>query len=59
MKPVPTPSPSPLIKLNTPEGKPASSIISAKSIPDKGATYEGFKIIVHPAANAGITFKVI
>ena len=47
------------IGLNTPGGNPASSIISAKSIPDNGAISEGFSIIVQPLARAGITFKVI
>ena len=56
---VPTPAPSPFTKLNTPFGKPASSIISANSIPEIGAISDGFKIIVHPVANAGTTFKAI
>ena len=44
---------------NTPAGNPASWTISAKTIPDKGAISDGFKTIVHPAAKAGITFRVI
>ena len=31
----------------------------AKMIPDMGAISEGFNIIVHPVAKAGITFNVI
>ena len=53
----PVVSPSPLTKLNTPAGNLVSSIISASIIDDKGANSDGFKIIVHPVANAGITFK--
>ena len=56
---VPTPAPSPLTKLKTPFGKPTSSIISANNIPEIGAISEGFKIIVHPVAKAGITFRAI
>ena len=56
---VPTPTPSPLTKLKTPGGNPASCIISANTIPEMGAISEGFKIIVQPAERAGITFKVI
>ena len=52
-------SPSPLTKLKTPEGKPASSIISANSIAEIGAISDGLSIIVHPVANAGITFNAI
>ena len=58
-KSVPTPGPSPLTKLKTPAGKPASCIISANNIPESGAISEGFNIIVHPVANAGITFSAI
>ena len=56
---VPTPAPSPLTKLKTPFGKPTSSIISANNIPDIGAISDGFKIIVHPVANAGTTLSAI
>ena len=35
----------------------ASSINSARTIAERGANSEGFKTIVQPAANAGITFK--
>ena len=56
---VPTPAPSPLTKLNTPGGNPASSIISANNIADNGANSDGLSIIVQPVANAGTTFKPI
>ena len=56
---VPTPTPSPFTKLNTPGGNPASSIISANSIADKGAISEGLCIIVQPVAKAGTTFNAI
>ena len=42
-----------------PEFAFASSIISAKIIPDKGAISDGLSTIVHPAAKAGITLRVI
>ena len=54
---VPTPAPSPLTMLNTPAGKPASSIISAKRMLDIGAISDGFSTIVQPAANAAPTFR--
>ena len=56
---VPTPAPSPLTKLKTPFGKPASSIISANNIGEIGAISGGLRIIVHPVAKAGITFNTI
>ena len=56
---VPTPAPSPLTKLNTPDGNPASSIISANNIPEIGAISDGLSTIVHPEAKAGTTFKAI
>ena len=55
----PTPTPSPLTKLNTPFGKPTSSIISANNIPEIGAISDGFKIIVQPVAKAGTTLRAI
>ena len=58
-KSVPTPDPSPFTKLKTPGGKPASCIISANNIPERGAISDGFKTIVQPVARAGITFKAI
>ena len=56
---VPTPAPSPFTRLNTPFGNLTSSIISANNIPEIGAISEGFKIIVHPVANAGTTLRAI
>ena len=50
-------APSPLIKLKIPGGNLASSIISASIIEDNGASSDGFNIIVHPAAIAGITLR--
>ena len=50
-------APSPFTRLKTPAGNLASSIISANSIEESGAISDGFNIIVHPAAKAGITFK--
>ena len=55
---VPTPAPSPFTRLNTPFGKPASSIISASNIEDKGAISDGFNTTEHPAASAGATFNI-
>ena len=54
----PTLGPSPLTILNTPAGKPASSIISAKTMDDIGAISDGFSTTVQPAASAGTTFSV-
>ncbi len=56
---VPTPGPSPLMRLNTPAGTPASSRISAKIIASNGAISLGFNTIVQPAASAGATFTEI
>ena len=56
---VPTPAPSPLTRLKTPAGNPASCIISANSMPDIGAISLGFSTAVQPAASAGISFAVI
>ena len=53
---VPTPIPSPLTRLNTPAGIPASWIIWANIKLDKGAISDGFNTIVHPAAKAATTF---
>ena len=55
----PTPGPSPLTRLNTPGGTPASSRISAKIIALEGASSEGLRIIVLPAASAGATLAQI
>ena len=53
----PTFSPSPLTRLKTPAGTPASSRASAKTIALNGETSEGFTTIVHPAAKAGATLQ--
>ena len=58
VKASPVTAPSPFNKLNTPFGKPASSIISVNNIDESGAISEGFKTTVQPAARAGITFNV-
>src|SRR5580692_8188834 len=55
----PTVGPSPLTRLNTPAGTPASSMICAKSSALIGATSDGFNTIVQPAASAGATLQVI
>src|SRR5437773_9785542 len=55
----PTVGPSPLTRLNTPGGTPASSSTSAKRIAFSGAISDGFSTIVQPAASAGATLQVI
>ena len=55
----PTVGPSPLTRLNTPAGTPASSIISANKIALNGATSDGLSTIVQPAARAGATLHAI
>ena len=55
----PTPGPSPLTRLNTPFGTPASCRISAKIIASSGAISDGFSTIVQPAAIAGATLQAI
>jgi hypothetical protein len=55
----PTPAPSPLTRLNTPAGTPASSRISVKMIAFSGATSDGLSTIVQPAASAGATLQAI
>ena len=54
----PTVGPSPLTRLNTPLGKPASSMNSAKSSEDIGAISDGFSTTVQPTPTAGTTFRV-
>src|SRR5690606_31765970 len=49
----PTVGPSPLTRLNTPAGTPASSNTSASSRADRGATSEGLSTMVQPVARAG------
>mmetsp|Transcript_13748 Transcript_13748/g.22067 ORF Transcript_13748/g.22067 Transcript_13748/m.22067 type:complete len:208 (+) Transcript_13748:545-1168(+) len=53
----PTPTPSPLTMLKTPAGKPASSIISVKTMEDRGAISDGFNTIVQPTRSAGMAFR--
>ena len=55
----PTPGPSPLMRLKTPAGTPASSRISAKIMASNGATSLGLRIMVQPAASAGATLTAI
>ena len=55
----PTLIPSPLTRLNTPAGTPASSMISAKRMALSGATSDGLSTIVQPAASAGATLQAI
>ena len=56
---LPTPTPSPFTRLNTPLGKPASSINSAKIIASSGLSSEGFSTIVQPDTIAAPTLSVI
>ncbi len=51
----PTVGPSPLTRLKTPAGTPASSMISARIIASNGAISLGFRTMVQPAASAGAT----
>ena len=55
----PTVGPSPLTRLKTPLGTPASSRISAKTMASSGAISLGFSTMVQPAASAGATLQVI
>ena len=55
----PTSGPSPLTRLNTPAGTPASCITSANSSALSGDSSLGFRTTVQPAASAGPTFAVI
>ena len=54
---VPTAAPSPLTRLNTPGGTPASSRISAKISAEIGDTSLGLSTIVQPAASAAATLQ--
>ncbi len=56
---VPTVGPSPWTRLNTPAGTPACSSTSAKITAFSGATSDGFRTIVQPAASAGATLQAI
>ena len=55
----PTSAPSPLMRLKTPLGTPASSRISAKMSADVGVYSDGFRTMVQPAASAGATLQAI
>src|SRR5580704_8242335 len=55
----PTVGPSPLIKLKTPGGSPASWRISANRYAESGAISLGLSTIVQPAATAGATLQTI
>ena len=55
----PTARPSPLTRLNTPGGTPASCSTSATISAFSGATSEGLSTIVQPAASAGATLHMI
>ena len=55
----PTEGPSPLMRLNTPGGTPASSRTSVQIIAFIGAISLGFRIMVQPAASAGTTLQAI
>ncbi len=55
----PMTEPRPVTRLKTPAGRPTSSITSASSIAFRGATWEGFRTTVQPAASAGATFAAI
>ena len=54
----PTSSPMPCTRLNTPGGKPASTVRSASSEHDSGDHSAGLRMTVLPAASAGATFHV-
>ena len=54
----PSAAPAPLIMLNTPAGKPASSTASAKSRAESGESWLGLSTMVQPAASAGPTLQV-
>ena len=55
----PTEGPSPLTRLNTPAGTPASCRISATRMAFSGAISEGLSTMVQPAARAGATLHMI
>src|SRR5699024_7210457 len=56
-KGVPTPSPSPLTRLNTPLGTSAASNISARIIAANGVSSDGFNTTGDPAAIAADNFN--
>ena len=55
----PTTGPTPDTRLNTPAGKPNSSMMSAKRKAFRGATSLGLRTTVQPTAMAGATFAMI
>ena len=55
----PTTGPTPDTRLNTPAGRPASSITSASTKAFRGATSDGLSTTVQPAASAGATLATI
>jgi hypothetical protein len=55
----PASAPKPVTTLNTPGGKPASSISLANSSVEAGACSAGLTTNVQPAASAGASFQVI
>ena len=54
----PASSPSPLTRLNTPFGSPASSKISAHRLADSGVNSAGLSTTVQPDASAGASFQL-
>ncbi len=54
----PASSPSPLTRLNTPSGKPASAKICAHRLAESGVNSAGFSTTVQPAASAGASFQL-
>ena len=54
----PTTGPVPPTRLNTPAGNPAASMASASTHALSGATSDGLRTTVHPAANAGATLHI-
>ena len=55
----PTTGPKPVTRLNTPAGRPISSMMSASTKAFRGATSLGLTTTVQPAANAGATLAAI
>ena len=55
----PTTGPTPVTRLNTPAGRPTSSMISARMKALSGATSLGFSTTVQPTASAGATLAAI
>ena len=51
--------PCPETRLKTPAGRPISSMISARINAFSGASFDGLRTIVQPAASAGATLPMI